>query len=150
MFYKSMKTRTFRSFILIFGSLLLLFLSSCSTRVDSPFIQQTIYRNHSSFDISIIVFTSDFQKSYTLKNSDSLTQIVDLDGGILLTDGIIFTADSVSIRYENERTTSFNLSDTSILNFIRLDNFDILRYEKYGATYRYTFTIDDYNYAGSK
>jgi hypothetical protein len=142
--------RTFRPLILIPGFLLLWFLSSCSTRVDSPFIQQTIYRNLSSFDISIIVFTSDFRKSYTLKNSDSLTQIIDLDGGILLSDGIIYTADSVSIRYDNNRTTSFTLTDTTKFNFIRFDNFETLRYEKYGATYRYTFTMDDYNYAGRK
>jgi hypothetical protein len=128
----------------------MVFLPSCEKKIDKPYFENSTYKNLSSFDIKISVFRDIFKTEYIISDNDSLVQQIDLDLGSLLSDGTIMEADSITILFDEVRTSRFSRIDTSKFNIIDLDNFELVRKEKNASFYRYTFTIDDYNYAGAK
>lgn len=126
-----------------------IFISSCDKRVEYLYFENRTYKNQSTFDIKISAFTNIYKAEYSIKNNDSLVQQITLnDGGGLNTDGDISSADSVTITFNDERTTTFDILDTSRFNIIRSS--ELIKREKNESFYRYVFTIDDYNYAGAK
>ncbi len=125
----------------------MVFLSSCEKKIDKPYFENRTYKNLSSFDVKINTFDHIYSAEYSIDNNDSLVQRFEIEG-VSARDGIISTADSVTITFNNERTSNFDILDTSRFNIIRSSV--LIKREKNESFYRYVFTIDDYNYAGAK
>lgn len=126
-----------------------IFLPSCDKRIEYLYFETFTYNNQSTFDIKISAFTNIYEAKYFIKNNDSLVQRITLNnGGGLYTDGYISSADSITITFNDEIISMFSILDTSRFNIIRSS--ELIKREKNESFYRYTFTIDDYNYAGAK
>ncbi len=123
------------------------FLSSCEKKIDKAYFENRTYENQSSFDVNIFVFSNKYTVEYSINNNDSLVQRFEIEG-VSARDGIIRSADSITITFNDERTSNFDILDTSRFNIIRTS--ELIKREKNEYFYRYTFTIDDYNYAGMK
>ncbi len=133
---------------LIFG-ILISFYSCDKIRVDKVQYMEYHFINNSGHDITINVYqrreSSYAEYNYAVAPYEEFSQEFEIGMGD--SSGGISFCDSVIVRFDNERYSTFTPTTMSSYNILDPINYEFVKVDDHLDSYTYTFTKGDYEYA---